>query len=277
MPAVSLTVWLPVFRTCSPVLPPSPTLTASGSVTLSICRLNLPGSVLGSRSFLTSSLPVSRRVGDHADDVVAQGDRNGQGARVVARGARPPCRRVPLPSLHTIDLAYFARSVPRTALSPTVWSPVLSVRSPVVPPSPTFCDPAFGELPSIRRLKRPVSVLGFEVLLHLELAGLARVGDQAHDVGASGDGDGQRSGVVAGGRLGDHGAGAVVVAADDRLLVVVQVGAGAGRLADGVVAGVEGLLAGRPAVADVGRVRVGRAVDLEVELAGVRVRIEGLQ
>ncbi len=159
MPAVSLTVWLPVFRTCSPVLPPSPTLMASGSVTLSICKLNLPGSVLGSRSFLTSSLPVSRvLVITHTmSSPRVTGTVRGPASSLVVPATVSP---LPLPSLHTIDLAYFARSVPRTALSPTVWSPVLSVRSPVVPPSPTFCDPAFGELPLIRRLKRPVSVLG---------------------------------------------------------------------------------------------------------------------
>ena len=46
---------------------------------------------------------------------------------------------------------------------------------------------------------------------------------------------------------------------------------GPGGLADGVAAGVEGLLAGRAAVADVGRVGVGRAVDLQVEQARVVV------
>ena len=69
---------------------------------------------------------------------------------------------------------------------------------------------------------------------------------------------------------------AVVVLALDRLRVVGQVGVGAGGLADGVVAGVEGLLAGRAAVADVGRVGVGRAVDLEVEQAGVVGRAQVL-
>ena len=153
------------------------------------------------------------------------------------------------------------------AVSPTVWLPVFSVSSPVEPPSPTSV--ASGSVvPSIWRLNRPRVGARAEVLRDLELAGLARVGDHADDVGVGRDGDVQRAGVVAGG-LGDHGAGAVVVLAVDRLLVVGQVGVGAGGLADGVVAGVEGLLAGRAAVADVARVGVGRAVDLEVEQAGV--------
>ena len=67
------------------------------------------------------------------------------------------------------------------------------------------------------------------------------------------------------------------VDAYDRLLVVGQVGgAAAGRLADVVVAGVDGLLAGRAVVADAVGVRVGGAVDLEVEEAGIVVRDEVL-
>ena len=51
---------------------------------------------------------------------------------------------------------------------------------------------------------------------------------------------------------------------------------GAGDLADGVGAGVEGLLAGRAAVADVVGVGVGGAVDLEVEPARVVGRAQVL-
>src|SRR5213593_3845801 len=106
------------------------------------------------------------------------------------------------------------------------------------------------------------------MLDHFDRPGLALVGDRADDVIAGGDGDRQRARVVGVG-VGDDRSGAVVGLADDRLLVVGEVGRSAGRLADGVVAGGERLLAGRAAVTDVLGVGVGGAVDLEVELAAI--------
>ena len=150
------------------------------------------------------------------------------------------------------------------AVSPTVWLPVLRVSSPVEPPSPTLVRRR-SVVPSIWRLNRPRVGGRAQVLRDLELAGLAGVRDHADDVGVRRDGT--VSGPPSSPWSGRRRAGAVVVLADDRLLVVGQVGAGAGGLTDGVVAGVEGLLAGRAAVTDVRGVAVGRAVDLEVEQA----------
>ena len=53
-------MWVPVFKVSSPVEPLWPTSSALASVVLSICRSNLPGSVVGLSAFLTSSLPASR-------------------------------------------------------------------------------------------------------------------------------------------------------------------------------------------------------------------------
>src|SRR5436190_1631468 len=104
-----------------------------------------------------------------------------------------------------------------------------------------------------------------QVLDDLELAGLARVGDRADDVVAGADRHRQRAGRVGADRR-DDGAAAVAGLALDRLLVVGEGGRrsrSSGDLADGVVAGVERLLAGRAAVAGVRL--LGRGVDLEVE------------
>ena len=102
--------------------------------------------------------------------------------------------------------------------------------------------------PSIWRSKRPGSVGRDEVLLDLELAGLARVRDRADDVR-------RRSSTltVAGRRRRPAGGDDLLVGvggvdAADRLLVVVEVGRRCRRPRRPVGAGVEGLLAGRAAV-----------------------------
>ena len=58
MPAVSPTLWVPVLKGSAVVVPPSPALPSS--VVPSICRLKRPGSPSGSRSLITSIVPVSR-------------------------------------------------------------------------------------------------------------------------------------------------------------------------------------------------------------------------
>ena len=121
-------------------------------------------------------------------------------------------------------------------------------------------------VPSIWRSNRPGSVVGLEVLDDLERAGLPGVGDRADDVWpvVTGRSAGRRC------RRWSTPTAPVPLSclADDRLLVVGQVGAGAGRLADGVGAGVQGLLTGRARVAPFVGVGVRGAVDLEVERRG---------
>ena len=182
----------------------------------SIWRLNWPGSVLGLSSFVHLELARLAGVGDHADDVGVGRDRNGQRAGVVAGGLATVGAGAVVVLADDRLLVVGQVGVRCTAVSPTVWSPVferlLAGRAAVA-------DVQRAEvrwLPSIWRLNRPGSVLGLEVLLHLELAGLTGVRDHADDVGVGRDRDGQRAGVVAG-RLRDRGAGAVVVLADDRL------------------------------------------------------------
>ncbi len=98
-----------------------------------------------------------------------------------------------------------------------------------------------------------------------------RVGDRAGDRLVVVEGDVQRAAAIA---LGRALARALAVHAADRLLVVVEVGPGAGRLADAVGASVEGERGGGAVVAGVAL--LGRAVDLEVEQPGVVGGVEVL-
>ena len=66
----------------APVVPPSPTFGAGSAVVPSICRLNLPGSVVGFRSLTTSIVPVLRVL------VIVQ--TTSSGCRPTMRGQR--CR-----------------------------------------------------------------------------------------------------------------------------------------------------------------------------------------
>ena len=105
-----------------------------------------------------------------------------------------------------------------------------------------------------RQVEQARVVVGVQILLQLDLAGLADVERDADDVVAVADVDVQRTGRVGSDR-GDRLTGAVLVLADDRLLVVGQVGAGAGGLGDVVGAGVDRGLTG---CATVGGVVLGR-------------------
>ena len=271
VPAVSPTVWSPVFSVSSPVEPPSPTSVASPSVVPSIWRLNRPPSVVGLEVLLDLELAGLTGVRDHADDVGAGGDRDGQGAGVVA-GRAGDHRAGAVVGLALDRLLVVGQVGVRAGGLADGVVPVFSVSSPVEPPSPTLvASPSV--VPSIWRLNRPSSVLGLRSFCTSSLP-VSRVfvitqtmSEPVVTLTFSGP-------ALSRSDAGDHGAGAVVGPALDRLLVVVEVGARAGDLTDGVGPGVERLLAGRAAVADVVRVGVRGAVDLQVELAGVGRRAE---
>ena len=101
MPAVSPTVWVPVFRVSSPVEPPSPTFGVGVGVP-SIWRLNRPGSLVGLRSLLTSSLPVSRVfvIVQTMSASVVTGTFSGPASSAACSATIAP---VPLSSLQSID------------------------------------------------------------------------------------------------------------------------------------------------------------------------------
>ena len=65
-----------------------------------------------------------------------------------------------------------ARLVPVPAVSPTVWLPVVTDCTPVVPPSPTFEALA---APSTRRLNLPVSPAGATTFLVTLIVPVSRV------------------------------------------------------------------------------------------------------
>src|SRR5206468_1330518 len=108
-----------------------------------------------------------------------------------------------------------------------------------------------------------------EALLDLEEAALPRVRNGADEHVVLGDGDSREAGAGAG--VG----GRPVARAGDRAVVIAQRGAGAGELTDGMVrVRVDCYRSRRAAVPRVGGSR--RAVDPEVELAGVRGRGKAL-
>ena len=88
----------------SPVEPLWPTSFALASVVPSICRSNLPGSVVGLRVFLTSSLPVSRVfvITQTMSEPVVTGTVSGPASSLVVDATVAP---VPLSALQTIDFA----------------------------------------------------------------------------------------------------------------------------------------------------------------------------
>ncbi len=113
VPAVSPTVWLPVFRSARPSSRRRRRSLASGSVLPSICRLNLPGSVFGLEVLADLELARLAGVRDHADDVGVRRDRDRRAARRLSLvGARPRSSPVPLSSLQTIDFGVLGQVGP---------------------------------------------------------------------------------------------------------------------------------------------------------------------
>src|SRR5205085_1194104 len=131
-PATSPTLWVPVLTVTSPVVPP---LAASVlSVVPSTWRSKRPGSLVGESDLTTSILPVSRTL------VIVQ---TMSSPKATLTSSGPACSAPlfvattepePFLSSHPTRRSSYLSTPTEPATSPTLWVPVLTVTSPVVPP-----------------------------------------------------------------------------------------------------------------------------------------------